>query len=300
MTQKAPPDLIENLTSARDIESQFAVIHKVLRTASSGRNYLDLTLTDRTGQIKGRMFPDKNVEELFNSINTGCICKIDGRVNEFPPGSKQFNIIINSLTELEEEDYVLKDFVRISDHDHDDLTNEIITTIKRVENPYLKNLLKSFFCDKEFTDEFYIAPAAKIHHHNYRGGLLDHTVEVLKLCRTLCELFPKLDQDLLYTGVLLHDVGKIKAYDYDSVKIEMSKDSILLDHLYLSAEMVKKKMSSLNFSDELSHKVLHLILSHHGDVKLGWGSSVDPKLPEAVALHYADHLDAKVKKMFQK
>ncbi len=95
-------------------------------------------------------------------------------------------------------------------------------------------------------------------------------------------------------------MGKIKAYDYDSVKIEMSKDSILLDHLYLSAEMVKEKMSSLNFPDELSHKVLHLILSHHGDVKLGWGSSVDPKLPEAVALHYADHLDAKVKKMFQK
>jgi len=297
MTQKASSDLVRNLNSARDIVSQFAVIEKTLRTASSGRNYLDLTLTDKSGEIKGRMFPENNAEKLFNSINTGCICKIEGRVNEFPPGSSKYNIIIDSLTELGEENYILDDFVRTSDENKDDLISEIITTIRGIGNPHLKNLLKSFFCDKEFADEFYISPAAMMHHHNYQGGLLDHTVEVLKISKTLCEIFPELDRDLLYTGVLLHDVGKIKSYDYDSVKIQMTKESILLDHLYLSAEMVKEKMD--NFPDDLSHKVLHLILSHHGDVKLGWGSTVNPKLPEAVALHHADHLDAKVKKMFQ-
>jgi 3'-5' exoribonuclease len=109
-----------------------------------------------------------------------------------------------------------------------------------------------------------------------------------------------MDQDLLLTGALLHDIGKIRTYNYHEVKIEMSRDSILLDHLYLSAEMVHDRMKSLNFPEELSQQVLHLILSHHGKVNMGWGSSVNPKLPEAVALHHADNLDARVKEMMEK
>ncbi|NYT18454.1 MAG: HD domain-containing protein, partial [Methanobacteriales archaeon] len=171
---------------------------------------------------------------------------------------------------------------------------------QNMENDDLKNLLKSFFCNQEFTEQFYKAPAAIIHHHNYQGGLLDHSVEVLLICQRLCEIFPQLDRDLLFTGALLHDVGKIRTYDYDTVKIEMSTDSILLDHLYMSADMVNDHMKSLNFSEELSQKVLHLILSHHGPVSLGWGSTVNPKIPEAMALHHADNLDARVKEIIQK
>jgi 3'-5' exoribonuclease len=299
MTKK-PDDFVENLDSQRGIESSFAVVNKIIRTASSGRSYLDITLTDKTGQINGRMFPEDNLEEIYDSINTGSICEICGNTNEFPPGSGRINIIINSITELSDGDYDLDDFIRTSDNNKEELIEEILVIIRNMENVSLKTLLKSFFCDQDFTDVYYEAPAAKQHHHNYIGGLLDHSVEVLKICQCLCELFPQLDQDLLYAGVLLHDIGKMKAYDYDLVKIDMSEEGILLNHLFMSAYIVNEKMKSLDFPEDLSNKLLHLILSHHGAVSLGWGSTVSPKLPEAVALHYADNLDARVKEMFQK
>jgi len=246
------------------------------------------------------MFPDDNIQGIFNSIKEGSICKICGNVNEFPPGSGKINIIVNSINELSEDDYDLDDFIRTSDNDHDELVEEIRLTIKNMENVHLKNLLKSFFCDQEFTKVYYKAPSAIVHHHNYIGGLLDHSVEVLKICKTLCGIFPDLDRDLLYTGVLLHDIGKMRAYNHDLLKIEMSTKGRLMGHLYMSCELVKEKMKDLDFPDELSSKLLHLILSHHGDISMGWGSTISPKLPEAVALHYADNLDARVKEMFQK
>lgn len=300
MSQKSDADFIHNLNSQRGICSSFVVLNKSIRTASSGRNYIDLTLTDKTGRISGRMFPDNNVQNIFDTITSGSICKVWGNISEFPPESGKYNIIINSLEQLREDEYHLDDFIRTSNNDKHQMVKEIKSTIKNIETEELKNLLKSFFCDEKFSDRFYQAPAAKIHHHNYLGGLLDHTVEVLKICKTLQDMFPDLNRDLLYTGALLHDIGKIRAYDYDQVKIEMSPQGISLGHLYLSAEMVKEKIIELNISNELCDDLLHLILSHHGDVAFGWGSVVDPKTPEAMALHYADNLDARVKEMFQK
>ena len=164
----------------------------------------------------------------------------------------------------------------------------------------IKNLLKAFFCDNDFTKEFYIAPAAIVHHHNYMGGLLDHSVEILEICRTMCKIFPDLNKDLLYSGVLLHDIGKIKTYTYGTGPIGFSKEGDLLDHIYISCEMVKERMRELETPEELSNQILHMILSHHGYVSNGWGSPVDPKTPEALALHYADNMDAKVKEALQR
>jgi 3'-5' exoribonuclease len=180
------------------------------------------------------------------------------------------------------------------------MITEIEDTITEIQNEELKKLLIAFFNDEKFTEEFYNAPSAKIHHHNYFGGLLEHTAEVLKICKVSCEIFPELNKDLLYTGAILHDVGKIKTYDYDLVRIDFSKDGKLLDHLYLSCDLVNDKIKEIGMSDDLASEVLHLILSHHGEVKNGWGSPVNPQTAEAVALHNADNLDAKVKGKLQK
>jgi 3'-5' exoribonuclease len=296
---KKEEDFIENLNVSRDISSEFAVAEKTIRTSAKGRKYLDITLTDRTGQIDGRMFtPD--VETVHESLNLGSICRIIGRVSEFPSGSGKFNMVINILEELGEDDYVLEDFIRASENNSDELVAEIRSTIKEIENIPLKNLLKSFFCDKNFTEHFYKAPAAMVHHHNYIGGLMDHTVEVLKICRTACQIFPDLNSDMLYCGALLHDVGKMKTYTYGTGPIRFSEEGKLLDHLYISCEIVKTRMEKLEIPEELSNQILHMILSHHGPVSYGWGSPVDPKTPEAVALHYADNMDAKIKVMFQR
>jgi 3'-5' exoribonuclease len=296
---KKEEDFIENLNKSRDISSDFAVAEKIIRTSAKGRKYLDITLADRTGQIDGRMFPP-DVEATHDTINLGSICRIVGRISEFPSGSGKFNMVINVLNELDEDEYLLEDFIMASDNNSDDLISEIRTTIKEMESTELKNLLKSFFCDKNFTEQFYKAPAAIVHHHNYIGGLLDHTVEVLKISKTACEIFPDLNPDLLYCGVLLHDVGKIKTYTYGTGPIGFSEEGELLDHIYISCDMVKVKLEKLEIPEEISNQILHMILSHHGYISYGWGSPVDPKTPEAVALHYADNMDAKVKKMFKR
>ena len=116
----------------------------------------------------------------------------------------------------------------------------------------------------------------------------------------MCKIFPDLNQDLLFCGVLLHDIGKIKTYTYGTGPIGFSEEGDLLDHVYISCEMVKEKMISLETPEILSNQILHMILSHHGYIIYGWGSSVDPKTPEALTLHYADNMDAKVKEAFQR
>jgi 3'-5' exoribonuclease len=299
-TRKSSEDLVENLNSQKNICSSFVLVNKNIRTSAGGRDYIALTLSDRTGQIDGRVFPEDGVKDVFDKIASGSIYKCDGRVNEFPPDSGKYNIVINYLVELQPHEYHLEDYIRTSSNDKEELVDYVISTIKETEDQELKNLLKSFFCDEEFTDEFYTAPAARIHHHNYTGGLLDHSVEVLKICKNLHDLFPDLNKDLLYTAALLHDIGKIRAYDYDKVSIKMSEEGQLLDHLYLSGVMVEEKLKELNISEDLTNQLLHIILSHHGEVSNGWGSIVDPKTAEAVALHYADLLNARVKDFFNK
>jgi 3'-5' exoribonuclease len=296
---KKEEDFIENLNISRDISSDFAVAEKIIRTSAKGRKYLDITLADKTGQMDGRMFPS-DVEVIHDSINLGSVCRIMGRISEFPSGSGKFNMVINVLNELDDDEYLLEDFIMASDNNSDDLVSEIRSTIKEMESSELKQLLKSFFCDKEFTEQFYKAPAAMVHHHNYIGGLLDHTVEVLKISKTACKIFPGLNPDLLYCGVLLHDVGKIKTYTYGTGPIGFSEEGELLDHIYISCEMVKAKVEKLEIPEEISNQILHMILSHHGNISYGWGSPVDPKTPEAVALHYADNMDAKIKEMFKR
>lgn len=296
---KLDEDQVENLNCQKTICSTFVVASKSIRTSTNGRDYITLILADKTGQIDGRIFPDEGAHDIFNTIVPGSIYKCEGRVNEFPPDSSKYNIVINHLMELSTDEYVLEDYIRTSNQDKEELIGYIIQTIKDIKNPELKSLLKAFFCNGEFTDQFYTAPAAKIHHHNYLGGLLDHTVEVLKISKTLHEIFPDLDKDLMYTAALLHDIGKIRAYDYDNLSINMSEEGILLNHLYLSGKMVEDKLEEVDISKEISNQLLHIILSHHGEVKNGWGSIVDPKTPEAVALHYADLMDARVKDMFK-
>lgn len=295
---KKEKDFIKNLNVSRAITSKFAVSDKTIRTSANGNSYLDVTLTDKTGQFDGRIF--KDVEEIYDSINLGRVCEISGRINEFPRDSGRYNLVINSIVELDEGKYNSQDFERISENEVTESLQIIHSIIDNIKNFDLKNLLNSFFLDEDFLKQFCKAPAAIVHHHNYTGGLLDHTVGVLKICKTTIDVFPDIDEDMLYTGVLLHDLGKMKTYTYDDGIIGFSFEGELLDHMYISCEMVKEKMETLEISRELSIQILHMILSHHGKVEMGWGSSVDPKTPEAMALHHADNLDAQVKKSLQR
>lgn len=294
---KKDEDFIKNLKDSRSIKSKFTVADKTIRTSANGNKYLVITLTDKTGQFEGKIFQD--AEEIHDSISLGKVCELTGRITEYPPNSGRYNMVINRITELEEENYHGPDFERISKTDITESLEIIHSTIDTIKDVHLNKLLNSFFSDDKFVEQFCKAPAAIVHHHNYEGGLIDHTVEVLKLCKTTADLFQDIDHEMLFTGVLLHDLGKMKTYTYGNGVIGFSLEGELLEHIYISCEMVKEKMDVLDIPEEISIKIFHMILSHHGEVENGWGSSIDPKTPEAIALHHADNLDAKVKKSLQ-
>ncbi len=305
MVNKNDEDFVENLNSNREIVSKFVFIDKEIKRSQKGRNYLQLTLSDKTGQIVARNFPDQDVQTVHDGVELGKIYHIMGKLSEFPRGSGNYSIILNKFRLVAEDKYDMDDFVIHSVKSKQDMLAEIEKTVNSMENEYLSALMNSFLQDEEFIEKYANAPSAKFYHHNYSGGLLEHSVEVLHICQTTCELFPQLDKDLLYTGAILHDMGKIKAYDYDLLSINYSEEGELLDHIFIGCDMVQEKVRLLEsegvkIPEDVVNHLLHLILSHHGDVNNGWGSPVSPKTPEAVALHHADNLDAKVKGILQR
>ncbi|MCK9150421.1 3'-5' exoribonuclease YhaM family protein [Methanobacterium alcaliphilum] len=296
---KKEEDFVANIQDNRTISSRFIISNKEIRIAKSGKKYVEFLLSDKTGDIIGRYFSNADDESIHDSIILGKVYQISGNANEFPKNSGRFSIIINQINSTFENEYDIKDFLKVSNKNKDELILKITKTITHIKNIHLKNLLQSFFDDEIFIKKFSISPAAMFHHHNYQGGLLEHTVEVLEICKKISVIFPELNKDLLYSGAILHDIGKIETYESDSCSIFYSEKGKMLDHLFISADMVKNKMNTIEISEDLINELLHLILSHHGDVQNGWGSAVSPQTPEAITLHHADNLDAKVKETLQ-
>ena len=291
MNQKLEDEFVKNLKGG-SILSKFAISNKTIKLTKHGNEYLDVTLSDKTGKITGRMFSNGKLNSMIQEIENGDICTISGNIEEY---HGRLNLKISEMIGCSAEEFDKKDFLHSSEKNTDKLMEVIADTINQMKNPQLKNLLKLFFDDEKFKNEFCSAPAAVRMHHNYIGGLLEHTSQVLILCKTICQNYPELDNDLLFTGAILHDIGKMKIYRQNGFSIEYTEDGLLLEHIYISAQMVKERANKILISEETVKKVIHLILSHHGDVSNGWGSAVSPFLPEATALHYADNLDAKVK-----
>ena len=169
-------------------------------------------------------------------------------------------------------------------------TKNILSTIKDV---HLLTLIDSFMRDEKFINDFSSSPAAMIYHQNYIGGLLEHTLNVIKICDQFCILYPELNRDLILAGAFLHDIGKTKELDVSGMMINMTDEGTLIGHTVIGYNLVLNRIMGLEeFPDILKFKILHMVLSHNG--KLEYGSPKLPQFPEAVALYHADESDAKV------
>jgi len=179
-----------------------------------------------------------------------------------------------------------------SKKDLDKLMNIVYSNIESMKNNYLKKLLKTFFDDQEFVEKFKRAPAATKVHQPYLGGLLEHTCNLVRICETICDIYKEINCEFLITMALLHDIGKVREYTYDRV-IEYTDEGKLLGHIAIGLEMIDQKIKSLdNFPPDLELMIKHTLLSHHGHFEFG-----SPKLPSiltAIALHYADEIEAKI------
>lgn len=292
---KKEEDFIKKFNETRPITSQFLVKNKEIKRTKNNKPYLEVVLQDKTGQIIGRMF-DKKSYNQYEKMELNKVYNIVGKIQEFPQFSKKYNILIDRI--FISKKYDEEDFIRKIEN-HEEHIEYLTNTIKEIKDKELKLVLESVFADDEIFNKFIQAPAAKKHHHNYKGGLLVHTNEVVEICKSIANIYEDIDRDLLITGAILHDIGKIETYDYDSELIEINREGIMLEHLFIGGCIIKEKLNQLNISEDTKISLMHLILSHHGKVELGWGSSVDPKTAEAIALHQADDMSAKITKFLE-
>lgn len=275
------------------VTTDLKVISKRLQEAKDGKKFLLLTLSDRTGAI--RAIDWHNAEENDTIIPVGAIVRARGKVVIY---DERLQLNLDSqkgLSLLEEGEYDVQRFLAITKRNVNEMFNKLLSYIENLKNDYLKKLLKIFFEeDKTFIRAFISAPAAVKVHHAYKGGLLEHTLSVVELCEFLSSKYPEsIDRDLLTSGALLHDIGKIKEYGIGSSGIEKTDEGELIGHISIGLEMVSTKIEKIpDFPNNLKTELKHLILSHHGE--MDWGSPVVPKITEAIVLHMADNLDSKI------
>ena len=246
-------------------------------------------IADKTGEIEAINWDVSNdkVEKLSKikfAYVQGYVTKkkIDGTLQA----------TVSSLTETPPLELDYSDYLPQSKKDLDELMNIVYSNIESIKNIYLKKLLKAFFDDQEFVEKFKKAPAATKVHQPYLGGLLEHTCNLVKICETMGDIYKEINREFLITMALLHDIGKIREYTYDRV-IEYTDEGKLLGHIAIGLEMIDQKIKNLNnFPPDLELMIKHTLLSHHGRFEFG-----SPKLPSiltAIALHYADEIEAKI------
>jgi 3'-5' exoribonuclease len=265
----------------------FLIVSKFeIKTAKNGRAYLNLELRDQTVSLPAKIW-DK-IDDLRNQIKEGSIVKVAGIIEEYN-GSPQ--IKIDKIRAANEKDYVRPDdFLPRSKRQLSSMLNELNTIISSVQDPYLAELLEKIFTEQNL-DKYSRTPAGKGWHHAYIHGLLEHTLEIIRICELMCNIHPEINRDLLVCGALLHDFGKTEELTFDSV-FDYSDKGKLVGHIMIGALKVEEAASLIpNFPKMLKDQLVHLVLSHQG--KLEFASPVEPRTLEAIALYQADELSAK-------
>lgn len=281
---------VSELKEGQTVKEKFILAKKIVKEKRDGGYYAILELADRTGSIDAISWDG----DLLSDISTDDFVFVIGNVAEY---SGRLQVVVNSIRAVAEDDIDAVDFLPQYQGNLDAVMGDLCAFKERVENTYLRRLLDSFFEDQEFMSLLRLAPAAKIVHHAYLGGLAVHTLSVLKVLDSLVSVYEFLDTDLLITAGMLHDIGKIYEYNYKK-KIEISDRGRLLGHIVIGSEMISERIKQLaDFPEDLAMRISHMILSHHGEVE--WGSPKLPSFPEALALHYADNLDSKMEMMKQ-
>lgn len=263
---------------------------KQILTGKSGKEYVSLILQDKTGTIDGKIW-DFNSEigsyEAFDFVH------IDARVTSFQ-NALQLNI--SRIYKSREEEYYPEDYFPKTDKDVDEMFDRITNYIDTIKEPSLKALIESIFIkDKDFAKRFKDHSAAKSVHHSFMGGLLEHTLSVVKMCDFYATNYPIINRDILISSALLHDIGKmdeISPYPQN----DYTDDGQLLGHIFIGANMVLERIKGIaNFPEKLANEVIHCMLAHHGEME--YGSPKKPATIEALALHFADNTDSKIQTM---
>lgn len=265
----------------------FVLYEKILSQKKDGSDYLNITLSDRTGKIKAVVWD--NVGKVAAGSNAGDFVHVRGTVSEYK-GTLQ--IVIKSMETTLPDSMDPSDFLPATGRDIDSMFKQLAGISDSIKEKNLRALFTTFWNDAEFVEKFKKAPAAKKMHHAYIGGLLEHTLSMALLAERIAGHYSGLDRDLLIAGTILHDIGKIREFEYD-IKIDYSDEGRLLSHIVIGLGMIDEKIKEIKeFPGALALMLRHMIVSHHGT--RDFGSPEPPKTIEAVLLNYIDEIDSKI------
>jgi len=263
----------------------FAATVKQVRSGRDGGRYFALTLSDRTGQLDARMWEIADAGDF----EPGDVVKVRGQVCRY---NEKLQIKLDKIRRAEPGEYELADFVPQTERDIPEMWAELEGWVASFRDPDLKTLLEAFLRDGEIAAALRQAPAAKGMHHAWIGGLLEHVLSLMGLSELAAQHYPHVNRDLLLTGVILHDIGKLRELAWGT-NFAYTVEGQLLGHITIGIGMIESKIAGIpGFPNEKRLLVEHLVLSHHG--KYEFGSPKLPMTPEAILLHYLDDLDAKM------
>lgn len=283
---------ISELTVGETVDQVFLVAQKELRTARTGERYITCTLADRTGQVPARLW--QATENFYNSIPLDGFLHVKGRTEDYR-GTLQ--LIIEACRPYPKDKVDLSDFLAATQRDVEQMWGELVEVLRAVKNRHLRLLIKKFVEDQHFVAAFKKAPAAIQMHHPFIGGLLEHTLAVLRAAQALLPLYPKLNADLVLASVFFHDMGKL-AELHTGTAIGFTDRGQLVGHITIAAVWLAERAAAVagETSEPFPQRTLdllqHVVLSHHGSHE--FGSPRLPMIPEAYFIHYLDNLDAKV------
>ncbi len=269
------------------VEGIYLLAGKETRSTKAGKPFFKLRLSDRTGMIDCTVWETASMD---SDLKSGDLALVSARVSEYL-GKPQLEA--SAVVSAPPEAAQARDFLPSTYRDLEELKGFLRFHIGSVYDRDYCALLESIFDDAEFFETFITAPAAKLYHHAYLGGLVEHTVAVAEMCDFVSQQYARVDRDLLLTAALLHDIGKTRELTFETA-IDFTDAGRFLGHVIQGVTMVSEKCKELpSFPEVKQQQLLHCIASHHGELE--WGSPKRPKTIEALILHHVDNLDAKVK-----
>ena len=262
--------------------------HKVSAMTKNGKPYESILLQDKTGTLDAKIWDPNNAG--IGEFDVLDYIEVYGEVTSFQ-GALQVNV--KRIRKCQEGEYSPADYLPVSKYNIDEMFGELLSYIDQVENKYLKELLKAFFVEDEaFITAFKKSSAAKTVHHGFMGGLLQHTLSVVRLCEYYCSAYSMLNKDLLISAAICHDIGKTREISLFPQN-DYTDEGQFLGHIVIGTEMVGETIRKIEgFPAMLASELKHCILAHHGEYE--FGSPKKPAIMEAVALNFADNTDAKL------
>ncbi len=282
---------ITEIEPGETIDDIYLVREPILRSTARGDLYIAMFLSDRTGQLNGRMW--QATEAIYKALPKPGFIHMQGRSELY---QNNLQIIINNISVVDAKKVCLEDFLARTDKDTKKLFEEVKEIVGRIKNPQLKALIDEFLADNELMEKFCNVPGGVKLHHNYLGGLLEHTHNMLRVAVAILPLYPKVQADLVLAGIFLHDIGKTEELSYD-MAFSYTDSGQLIGHIVKSFLMINQKADALvakraPIDKTIMDSLEHIVLSHHGEYE--FGSPKLPATPEAFMVYYIDDMDAKV------